>query len=72
MNKTYFIQTYRKEESEYVLKVLEELGVQGKASKSIMHHETITFRCEKEKWKEVKRKLNLRVTSIFSELKVEA
>lgn len=68
----YFINTYRNEESEKVMTVLKNHNVIDVTRKSgIMFHETISFECEKEEWKKIKKELNLEVTSVFSKIKFE-
>lgn len=70
--KTYFINTYRNEESEKVMATLAKYVVKDVYRKSaIMHHETIRFECEKEEWKKIKKELNLEVTHVFSKIKFE-
>lgn len=70
--KTYFIHTYRREESEKVMKVLSRYEVEKVSRKSaIMAYETINFNCNKAVWKEIKKELNLEVTSMFAKIKIE-
>lgn len=70
--KTYFIHTYRREESEKVIKVLSRYDVTDVSRKSaIMTYESINFKCSKEEWKKIKKELNLEITSVFSKIKVE-
>lgn len=69
--KTYFIKTYRREESEKVMKVLVNNAVdECKRESSITAYETISFKCEKSIWKAIKKELNLTVTTVFSEIKI--
>lgn len=71
--KAYFINTYRKEESEKVLNTLTKYEVYDVHKKSgIMCFETINFDCNKKVWKQIKKELNLIVKSVFSEIKVES
>lgn len=70
--KTYFIHTFRREESEKVMKVLSRYEVENVSRKSaIMAYETINFNCSKVVWKEIKKELNLEVTSMFAKIKIE-
>lgn len=69
--KTYFIRTYRKEESDKVMAVLathESMEITKKSG--IMCYETIDFKCKKGEWKKIKKELNLKVESVFSKMKV--
>lgn len=71
--KTYFIFTYRDEESELVMNKLKEFKVINLKRKSaIMYYETISFECKKREWKKIKSKLNLETTSVFAKIRVEA
>lgn len=70
--RTYFIRTYRKEESEKVLDVLSKHVVTDvKRERSIGAYESINFECEKTEWKGIKKELNLEITSIFSKIRVD-
>lgn len=69
--KSYFIRTYRKEESEKVVAVLANYEVTNvKRDSAIMCYESISFNCEKGEWKKIKKELNLEVVSVFSKMKV--
>ena len=70
--RTYFIRTYRREESEKVLDVLSKHVVTDiKRERAICAHESISFECEKTEWKSIKKELNLEITSIFSKIRVD-
>lgn len=70
--RTYFIRTYRREESEKVLDVLSKHVVTDiKKERAICAHENISFECEKTEWKSIKKELNLEITSIFSKIRVD-
>lgn len=71
--RTYFIDTYRKEESEKVLKTLAKYEVYDIRKKSgIVCFESINFDCKKKVWKQIKKELNLEIKSVFSKIKVES
>lgn len=70
--KTYFIQTDSKDESDAVLMGLRSYDVKDVDVKtSVLHYEAISFACKKKVWKQIKKKLGLEVTSVFSQIKVE-
>ena len=70
--RTYFIKTYRREESEKVMGVLSKHVVTDiKRERAICAHESISFECEKTEWKSIKKELNLEITSIFSKIRVD-
>ena len=69
---TYFIKTYRKEESEKVIGVLSKHSVTDvKREYSITEYEHIRFNCKKSEWKAIKKELNLEITSVFSKIRVD-
>lgn len=70
--KTYFIKTYREEESKKVMGVLSKhLVTDAKREHSITGYEHIRFNCEKSEWKAIKKELNLEITSVFSNIRVD-
>ena len=70
--KTYHVMTYRQEESEKVMNVLNKHEVVDiKREKGIVCYESIGFHCAKQVWKNIKNELNLTVTSVFSKIKIE-
>lgn len=70
--RTYFIRTYRREESEKVLDVLSKHVVTDiKRERASYAYESINFECEKTEWKSIKKELNLEITSIFSKIRVD-
>lgn len=69
--RTYSIRTYRHEESELVMTKLKGFDVSDiKRDSSIMCHETISFKCEKSKWKKIKKTLNLEITYVSAKIRV--
>lgn len=68
--KTYFIDTYRKEETEKVVNCLLSYDIKYKINSSIMHYETVRFECDKATWKSIKKDLGLEVKSVFADLRV--
>lgn len=70
--KTYFIKTYREEESKKVRDVLSKHVVTNIENKTaIMCRETINFTCEKSEWKKIKKELNLEIVSVFAKIRVD-
>ena len=70
--KTYSIQTNSVTEDNIVRKVLMEHDVKDiNNGVAITHYSSITFKCKKSTWKNIKRKLNLQVKHVFAEFKVE-
>ena len=66
--RTYFIKYYRTEEKDYIIKVLSEYGI--KHSEGLF--DTVTFDCEKSVWKQIKKKLNLKITAVHASIKMGA
>ena len=70
--RTYFIKTYRIEESEKVIKTLSKYVVEDvRRERSVMCYESIRFECKKSEWKKIKKELNLKVTIVFAKMKIE-
>ena len=70
--RTYFIRTYREEESKKVMTVLSKHVVTDvKREPGIMCKESIRFDCSKFEWKQIKKELNLEITSVFSKIRVD-
>lgn len=66
--RNYFIKYYRTEEKDYIIKVLSEYGIEH--SEGLF--DTVTFDCEKSVWKQIKKKLNLKITSVHASIKMGA
>lgn len=66
--KTYFIKYYRTEEKDYIVKVLSGYGI----GHSEGLFDTVIFECEKSVWKQIKKKLNLKITSVYASIKMGA
>lgn len=70
--RTYFIRTYREEESKKVMTVLSKHVVTDvKRESGIVCKESIRFDCIKSEWKKIKKELNLEITSVFSKIRVD-
>lgn len=72
--RTYFVRTYRIEESELVMNKLKKFDavIDIKRDPAIMCYESISFKCSKETWKTIKKELNLEIVSVFSKIRVGA
>lgn len=66
--RTYFIKYYRTEEKDHIIKVLSEYGIENREGM----FDTVVFECEKSVWKQIKKKLNLQITTVHASIKVGA
>ena len=66
--RTYFIKYYRTEEKDYIIKVLSEYGIENREGL----FDTVTFDCEKSVWKQIKKKLNSKITAVHASIKMGA
>ena len=66
--RTYFIKYCRTEEKDYIIKVLSECGI--KHGEGLF--DTVTFDCEKSVWRQIKKKLNLKITAVHASIKTGA
>lgn len=70
--RTYFIKYYRTEEKDYIINVLSEYGIEGHYGLYASRNEQVTFECKKSVWKQIKKKLNLQIESVYTSIKVGA
>jgi len=67
----YTIESYRREETDKAKKVLDSLCIEYNVASGIMIYQMVNFECDKKTWKQIKKELNLNVTSVYAKLKVE-